>query len=907
MFLFFFLSASFTQAQNCGGSYQCCSGSISLDCSCPRDDFDNCPCTTFQACSGAISSRTCSNSLNCSPYDIANPCDGGAVMEATCYNTGSCGSGSVYCGGSIQGCCPNTQTCNAWLAQGGCGGQATDPDPGGTPSNPPGCTPRSNGWTTNLPQYSFVQNPNGGPNFDATENIYFLRTNNTDGRVTVSWATPENSIDTIEYRFFPWDNTTGTAAADGAGNIQCDHAQASCGTLAGNATSHTFRPRRNEYYRLRVRFRHNCQGVWSAWRNRTVRIDGQVTGRIFVLGPGSTAAQTGAYGECNVTSGTSTAFTSYPGNVTLSGNGYSNTSTLTPDTSRYRAYIRYLNPGPVNVTLNGVPAGYSVACPAGGEYNAGNSTISAPHLTSGWNGEVQPVHFYLCASGATPAAPTMTAPAAAPTRTTPGFASGQYRVWMTFQKAAAATLEFRVIPASIYGTVPEADECSQPGVFCNAGGVGETTFNPSFVPATSDYVIRARTSVDACGTPQTSAWVTRNITVWNSIQGAVYEDLASTCSVSGLSMVPGGTVSVSNTLPYSQTVSNGGVPFNLTVPWGSGAATVTFQNGTQTLCSCPTPVDPAIGCQRFGLSSTENHTAVNFFSTRVSDSWWQVSGGPVLALGTAGQVVRSAIPDSAINPYLIINSSGAAGTTTGFVVTGTGAGSVDLKADPGVQDDFVDEDGLNIIAAALPTRETFDTFVRRYKLPQTRVSDFDGQAGRPSADNATRPSHTPLNGVEAYYHTGNLTVDSNWDVASGETVVVFVDGDVSFGDGATTTVAEGGFLAFIASGNMTFSPEIGSDTASSTTPVIQGLFVADGTLAWPSRAGGGVADRKFVGAGTFVGWTDISLERTFNDGVGGGADNNLYPTTLFQYRPDLLLNAPGLMRVPRYQWQEVAP
>jgi hypothetical protein len=638
-----------------------------------------------------------------------------------------------------------------------------------------------------------------------------------------------------------------------------------------------------------------------------VRIDGQVTGRVFILNPGSTAGHTGSRGECNVTSGSATGFDSYPGTVTLSGNGYSYTTPALNINSRYRAYIRYWNPGTATVRLNNIPTGYTVTCPTNGEYNSSNSNITVPHLTNGVTGEVQDVNFYLCASGSPPVAPTISAPAAAPVRTIPLLNAGQYRVNMSFQKPASSTLEYRVIPASIYGTVVETDECSQPGVFCSSGGVGETTFSSNFVPTTSDYVIRARTSQNACGTTQISAWTTRNITVWSSIQGAVYEDLSASCSISGLNRIPGGTVSVSNALPYSQTVSNGGIPFNLTVPWGSGAATVTFQNGTQTLCSCPTPVDPAIGCQRFGLSSTQNHMEVNFFSSRVSDSWWQVSGGPVLALGTAGQVVRSAIPDTAVNPYLIINSSGVAGTTTGFVVTGTGAGSVDLKSDPGIQDDFVDQDGLNIIAAVQMTKETFDTFVRRYKLPQTRVSDFDGQSGRPSADNATRPTHQPLNGVEAYYHTGNLTVNSNWSVASGQTTVVFVNGDVTFGPAATTTVTPGGFLAFIASGNMTFSPEIGSDTASSTTPVIQGLFVADGTLFWPSRAGGGVADRKFVGAGTFVGWTDISLERTFNDGVGGGADNNLYPTALFQYRPDLLLNAPGLMRVPRYNWQEVAP
>jgi hypothetical protein len=98
------------------------------------------------------------------------------------------------------------------------------------------------------------------------------------------------------------------------------------------------------------------------------------------------------------------------------------------------------------------------------------------------------------------------------------------------------------------------------------------------------------------------------------------------------------------------------------------------------------------------------------------------------------------------------------------------------------------------------------------------------------------------------------------------------------------TVVEGGFLAFIVQGTV----EIGEEVDN-----IQGIYIADGELTINSGT-----ERLFA-EGTFVGWTDVTF----------GRENANYavPAERFDYRPDLLLNAPAEFRKPARLWQEVAP
>jgi hypothetical protein len=101
---------------------------------------------------------------------------------------------------------------------------------------------------------------------------------------------------------------------------------------------------------------------------------------------------------------------------------------------------------------------------------------------------------------------------------------------------------------------------------------------------------------------------------------------------------------------------------------------------------------------------------------------------------------------------------------------------------------------------------------------------------------------------------------------------------------------------------------------------VQGVFIADGQIIIESnvvspRGTGGsleavgslncphnarIPDKKFVGEGTFVGWSGVYLRRDFDDRCSfTRAWNNRHPTESFHYRPDLLINS------PQWMWQSL--
>ncbi len=64
-------------------------------------------------------------------------------------------------------------------------------------------------------------------------------------------------------------------------------------------------------------------------------------------------------------------------------------------------------------------------------------------------------------------------------------------------------------------------------------------------------------------------------------------------------------------------------------------------------------------------------------------------------------------------------------------------------------------------------------------------------------------------------------------------------------------------------------------------------------------------DRKFIGAGTFVGWGGVNLRRDFDDGKLGKALHNVQATETFIHRPDFLLSMPNEMKVATHEWRQV--
>ena len=145
-----------------------------------------------------------------------------------------------------------------------------------------------------------------------------------------------------------------------------------------------------------------------------------------------------------------------------------------------------------------------------------------------------------------------------------------------------------------------------------------------------------------------------------------------------------------------------------------------------------------------------------------------------------------------------------------------------------------------------------------------------------------------------------MTVQQAWNVADDEEYVIFVDGDLTFSaDGVEqlVTVAEGGFLAFIVSGDIIVDETVGHSTLSNTSGNLEGFYLADGTITIESND---ALDKRFVGEGTFVGWTDVVLERDYDE----GPQNEDYPAETFIYRPDFVENTPTEMKRSQRLWQE---
>jgi hypothetical protein len=165
----------------------------------------------------------------------------------------------------------------------------------------------------------------------------------------------------------------------------------------------------------------------------------------------------------------------------------------------------------------------------------------------------------------------------------------------------------------------------------------------------------------------------------------------------------------------------------------------------------------------------------------------------------------------------------------------------------------------------------------------------------PTTDfNGSQPGSAPVNG-RAYYAGSSQSINTAWNVTGGQKIVVFVNGNLDINN--TIKVAEGSFLAFIVNGNITVSNTVGNTTATDASTNVEGVYIADRIIIQGGLAGG---DKRFVGAGTFVGWTSVTLGRVFND----PATNDTASTELFIFRPDLVQNVPERMTRPLYSWQE---
>ena len=413
---------------------------------------------------------------------------------------------------------------------------------------------------------------------------------------------------------------------------------------------------------------------------------------------------------------------------------------------------------------------------------------------------------------------------------------------------------------------------------------------------------------------------------------------------SALLAVDGYKVTVTNTAATSTTYGTTYTDESWYVNTKSSGSTYTVtldlsaQTGETTyVCSCPAPLDPENPylCQYTGVTSPSSK--VNFYLKEYdlsNDSWFQVFGGNLF--GRYG--VADVIPYAYCALYANCQAALSVPLTTtdnplssGFAIANTSSTNSVLSSDiAGYTHAFLHlaERSTNVNSYAVNTGLNELSYDYFYKLAQDSAQVIgNGEDLEPLLWDWTGSSWWQTDETNFVIVNGNVGIDETqgFDLNSDQSLVVFVNGNLTLDDSNTgdnqykiISVDEGGFLAFFVNGDILISADVGYelDPANPTVPVvsvensnIEGVFVTDGDLIIQSKIAVGEVppDRKFIGAGTFVGWHGVNLDRTFDDDGQGPILNQTQAVENFIYRPDFLANWPTKLKASVSNWHEINP
>ncbi len=251
--------------------------------------------------------------------------------------------------------------------------------------------------------------------------------------------------------------------------------------------------------------------------------------------------------------------------------------------------------------------------------------------------------------------------------------------------------------------------------------------------------------------------------------------------------------------------------------------------------------------------------------------WWQSVGGSVYAAGS----VISDIPNTALNPYLLLNGDGVHGTL--FYGSSFDLGSDVPFGSCGNEVCHIAEDSSDWYVNTTYSAETYNYNWWVEFLRDEDVLDFNGNlAGQSGVKNLVGGN------ISGDVGTNSLVVLSSGDIN--------ITGEIS--------VAEGGFLMVVSGGSITIDSSIGENAGGAsltgTTANIQGIFIAN-------EIDIGDSDLHLWVGGSFVGWNGINLRRDFD-----GPENATEPAFTIIFRPDFIINAPdSVKRIYYPNWVRV--
>jgi len=277
-------------------------------------------------------------------------------------------------------------------------------------------------------------------------------------------------------------------------------------------------------------------------------------------------------------------------------------------------------------------------------------------------------------------------------------------------------------------------------------------------------------------------------------------------------------------------------------------------------------------------------------------SWWQARGGSVYAARASSPAIASIVPgltctEPTCAPYLLAQlQASLLPNSDGVLVTGGG----NIQSDG-----YYTPRNLVALGSQLTRyKEGYDFFYRKSGL-----SIVPNDAFTASHSSATLPATSGI-----YFSNQNLTIQEPWSISDTQSYAIFVNGDLTIQDttnaGTLISVAPGGFLAFIVNGDIIIESSVGHTNSALETPNIEGVYIAENDFRITSDLNPATSDRRFIGAGSFIGWNGVSLQREFDDGGSGSTLSETIPTELFIYRPDFVFTAPSFMLSPHSIWQE---
>ncbi|NTV30876.1 hypothetical protein HGA91_02760 [candidate division WWE3 bacterium] len=271
--------------------------------------------------------------------------------------------------------------------------------------------------------------------------------------------------------------------------------------------------------------------------------------------------------------------------------------------------------------------------------------------------------------------------------------------------------------------------------------------------------------------------------------------------------------------------------------------------------------------------------------TILRDPWIQTYRGGIHANGT----ISSAIPPTAIDKNLIrsdANNSPDVGSATSITTDNGTVSSNNWKAANYQQN--------NTLQFSMESLED-------QLIPMADNNNYNGQP--PTSQDALS------DGVAVYYaNKNNITINGNWQDINFPVIVIVKgstsgSGDITIKDNITNhmiTLGPQGFLMMIAERDIIVENGIGESTNSSTTPNLEGIFVA-GRNFYAGGTGDRTVDTRLNVSGTVI--TGVYSSGSYISNRTH-EDNHLYPSDYFIFNPKLLLNTPAIVSQPIYNWTE---